>query len=231
MRITGLRKYKRYGLLILFFLLLASFLRIYKISDISMYPSLIEGDYVIVENISAGVHVPSFLGYFSAHLYSRSRGIERGDMLVFKHPLDERLYIKRCVAVGGDSVMQHEKVFYLQIESSSEKTVAYAQKFGLDIALIKGEFWLKAPYEKRYAITHFDNISGPDFLFEYPKTRIERNHFFMLGDLRDNSTDSRFFHAVPYDDIYYKLWLRFERARPFESVAGIKFYEEQEPLH
>ena len=216
----------RYLLVILFLSLLASLVRIYRISDISMYPSLIEGDYVIVENISAGVHVPSFLGYFSAHLYEHSQGIARGDMLVFKHPLDDRLYIKRCVALPGDSVMQQQKIFYLQIGSDNAKTKEYADNLGLETVMIENDLWIKAPFETRYPITHFENITGPSFLFEYPKRRIEPNHFFMLGDLRDNSTDSRFFHAVSYDDIYYKLWIRIEPARTFKTLALMKFYEE-----
>lgn len=104
-----------------------------------MYPALMDGDYVIVENVSAGIHVPSFFGYINAHLYDHPTGIKRGDILVFKHPLDERLYIKRCAALPGDSVMQWNKIFYLQIGSDENLTRRYAMKYSLKIATVEGQ--------------------------------------------------------------------------------------------
>lgn len=204
--------------------ILFSLVRIYQIEDISMHPALMDGDYVIVENVSAGIHVPTFFGYINEHLYNHSDGIRRGDILAFKHPLDERLYIKRCAALPGDSVMERNKIFYLQIASDQNMTRRYAMKYSLKMVIIEGELWIKAPYETYYCITHFDNISGPRFLFEYPKTRIPRGHYFMLGDLRDNSTDSRFFDSIPYDAIYYKLWLHIAPSKTLEELGSIKYY-------
>lgn len=211
--------------LMLSVLLMFSFVRLYQIEDISMYPALMDGDYVIVENVSTGVQVPSIFGFFDTHLYDHPEGISRGDVLAFKHPLDNRLYIKRCVALPGDSVMQKDKIFYLQIQSDENLTRNYAQRYALNTVMLEGELWIKAPYASYYTITHFDNISGPKFLFEYPKTKISENHYFMLGDLRDNSTDSRFFNAIPYDAIYYKLWLRIEPRRDLKELSEIEFYK------
>jgi signal peptidase I len=205
--------------------LVFSFVRVYQIEDISMHPALMDGDYVIVENISAGIQIPSLFGFFDTHLYHHPEGISRGDILAFKHPLDNRLYIKRCVALPGDSVMQKDKIFYLQIQSDENLTRNYAQRYALNTVILDGEFWIKAPYASYYTITHFEDISGPQFLFEYPKTRISEQHYFMLGDLRDNSTDSRFFHAVPYDAIYYKLWFCLAPRRNLKELSGIKFYD------
>ncbi|MDM5262949.1 signal peptidase I [Sulfurovum sp. XTW-4] len=214
------------GFLALFLTILFSFIRIYQVEDISMHPALIDGDYVIVENISAGVQIPSFFGYFDKHIYEHPQGISRGDILVFKHPIDNRLYIKRCVALPGDSVMQKNKIFYLQIATDENLTRQYAKKHLLKTIQLDGEIWIQAPYATYYTITHFDNIVGPKFLFTYPKTKITDKHYFMLGDLRDNSTDSRFFHAVAYDAIYYKLWLRIEASRNIDKLSSIKFYSQ-----
>jgi len=215
----------KFILLLLSVLLMFSFVRLYQIEDISMYPALMDGDYVIVENLSTGIQVPGIFGFFDTHLYNRPEGISRGDVLAFKHPLDNRLYIKRCVALPGDSVMQKDKIFYLQIQSDENLTRNYAQRYALNTVILEGELWIKSPYASYYTITHFDNISGAKFFFEYPKTTISENHYFMLGDLRDNSTDSRFFHAIPYDTIYYKLWLRIEPRRDPEELNKIKFYD------
>ncbi|MDD2266688.1 signal peptidase I [Sulfuricurvum sp.] len=210
---------------VLFLTLLFSLVRIYQIEDISMHPALMDGDYVIVENISAGIHVPTFFGYINKHLYDHPDGIHRGDILVFKHPLDDRLYIKRCAALPGDSVMEHNKIFYLQIASDDNMTRRYALKYSLKTVTIDGELWIKAPYASYYCIPHFDNITGPKFLFAYPKTRIPQGYYFMLGDMRDNSTDSRFFNAVPYDSIYYKLWIRIAPSKTLEELGSIRFFD------
>ena len=209
----------------LFLTVLFSLVRIYRIEDISMHPSLMDGDYVIVENITAGIHVPTFFGYINEHLWDHPEGIKRGDILAFKHPLDDRLYIKRCAALPGDSVMEHNKIFYLQIASDENTTRSYAIKHSLKTVSIQGELWIKAPYESYYCISHFDHIGGPTFLFEYPKTRIPQGHYFMLGDMRDNSTDSRFFNAIPYDAVYYKLWLRITPSKTLEELSSIRLFD------
>jgi len=59
---------KRAALLGLLLLLLFSFVRVYKITDISMTYTMVEGDYVVIENISAGIHLPSWFFYLDLHL-------------------------------------------------------------------------------------------------------------------------------------------------------------------
>lgn len=93
-----------------------AFVRIYEVTDISMNYTLVEGDYVIVDNFSAGIHVPSWLFYIDAHIYSREEGIDRGDLLAFRHQLEKRLYLKRCIALPGDRLFLRKKNLYLQLK-------------------------------------------------------------------------------------------------------------------
>ncbi len=207
--------------LLLIAFLLTSFVRLYKISDISMNYSLVDGDYVIVENLSAGIHVPSWFFYIDTHIYRHEGGIERGDLLAFRHPLERRLYIKRCVALPGDRLFLKEKNLYLQIESDSEKTCSYAKKLSLKTYFDEDGCWLKNPYEKFYAIAHSDEVTGPKELIEYPKSVIPPHRYFFMGDFRDNSTDSRFFGPVEYDMIYYKVWFAIKKERSMESLGSL----------
>jgi signal peptidase I len=202
-------------------LLLLSFIRIYKISDISMNYTLVEEDIVIVENFTAGVHIPSFFFFPKGHFIANERGIERGDIMAFKHPLDDRLYLKRVAALPGDKVYQENKNFYLQIRSDKDKTISFGKKYGIEIVKKANEIWLRNPYAPFYGITHVSKVTGPSELINYPPTIIPEHHFFFMGDFRDNSTDSRFFCPIHYDNIYYKVWFILKKSCTLTELSSI----------
>jgi len=209
-----------YGVLLGGVLLLLSLVRPYRVTEISMNYSLMEGDMVWVENLTAGIHVPSFFFYIDRHLWEREEGIGRGDILVFRHPLDRRLYLKRCVALPGDRVMQREKHLYLQIAADSNRTLRYARRLNLPLKRLKGAWWLEDPYASRYKVTHVPEVTGPPELIDYPDTLIPSHHYFMMGDFRDNSTDSRFFGPVPYRYIYYRVFYVWKKSRDLEKASS-----------
>jgi signal peptidase I len=183
-----------------------------------------DGDIVIVENFSAGMHVPSFFFYLNKHLLSHEKGINRGDIMAFKHPLDERLYLKRVVALPGDKIFQEDKIFYLQIGADQQKTVEFAKKYHIKLAQKFQEYWLESPYTYFYKITHSDLVIGPKELIDYPMTVIPEHQYFFMGDLRDNSTDSRYFGPVKYQNIYYKVWFILRKSYTLEKLASIEQY-------
>ncbi|MDM5270716.1 signal peptidase I [Sulfurovum sp. zt1-1] len=204
-------------------LVLLSFIRIYKISDISMNYMMVDEDMVIVENFSAGVHIPSFFFFLKGHFIDNEKGIERGDIMAFKrHPLDKGLFIKRVVALPGDKVYQENKDFYLQIGSDREKTVSFGQKYGIAIVQIANEIWLKNPYTHFYGVTHSNEIIGPSELITYAPTVIPEHQYFFMGDFRDNSRDSRFFGPVHYNNIYYKVWYVIKKSHTLTELSSIK---------
>jgi signal peptidase I len=217
---------KRKTLFFVLFLLLIffMFIRIYKVSDISMNYSLMDGDLVIAENLTAGVHTPSLFSYVKGHLMSREQGIRRGDLMTFKHPLDDRLYLKRVVALPGDRIFQEEKNFYLQIDANRTKTIDFARRYRIGLEKKAQEYWLKNPYTRFYHISHSDEVCGPEMLIDYPVTVIPEHHYFFMGDFRDNSTDSRFFGPVQYDNIYYKIRIIISRSQYLEERADVKQY-------
>jgi signal peptidase I len=207
---------RRIFIYFLLFFSITFFVRVYKVSDISMNYALFDGDLVVVENFSIGIHFPSLFFYIDKHIWSNEEAIKRGDILAFRHPLDRRLYIKRCVALPKDVIFQHNKNLYLQIEGNSTKTLNYAQKFRLESVDINGSIWIKNPYQKCYPISHEPSIQAPKMLLEYPKEQIPPHHYFFMGDFRDDSTDSRFFGAVHYDYIYYRAVLLIQPFRDLE---------------
>ncbi len=212
---------KKYVIAIIMLLAVTSLVRVYRVSDISMDYTVTDGDIVITENLSAGIHVPSFYGYVDAHIWRHEQGIHRGDLLAFRHPLDQRLYLKRCVAIPGDALYQHEKHFYLQLDANSTRTYVYAQQHHIPWVQTQDGYWLKDPYAAYDAITHRPDVVGPGVLITYPKIRLKPHQYFLMGDFRDNSTDSRFFGPVDYDHIYYKVWWIIKRSKSFSALGNL----------
>jgi len=223
-----MRVFKILSLIAISIFIIGSFVRPYRVSDISMNFTLLDGDIVWVENLTAGVHFPSWRFYIDSHIWSHEEGIDRGDLLAFRHPLDQRLYLKRCVALPWDRVRLINKDFYLQIEASSAKTEIFAKRYHLLSVRIDGEIWLKNPYMNFFNIRHNPDVIGPKELIDYPPTLIAPHRYFLMGDYRDNSTDSRFFGAVPYNYIYYKVWMVWRSARTLKEMGAIRHFD---PLH
>ncbi len=191
------------GITFVLLLVLIYFLRIYKIEGTSMNYGLIEDDIVLSSR------------YISS--------IKRGDMLVVKHPLDpqNRLYIKRC-AVGGDRFFQKERSFYLQIEANSTKTKEFAILYNLDFVSVKEGYFIKDPYRKYYAIVHDWNLLVPPPLENIAPTTLTPEYYYMLGDFRDNSADSRIFGAVPRSWVESKIIYIFQKSRDWVYLLNIK---------
>ena len=179
-------------------LLLALFIRAYfiqafKIPSGSMIPTLLIGDHILVNKFIYGTTLP-----LSDRRVLVFRKPEKGDIIVFKYPEDrKRDFIKRVIAVEGDVIESKNKVIYVNGKAVDEP---YAQH--TDTSLRPG------------GIEPRDNF-GPRIV---PKEK-----YFMMGDNRDQSYDSRYWGYVDMKDIrgealimYWSWdgknhWPRFER--------------------
>ncbi|BAF71617.1 signal peptidase I [Sulfurovum sp. NBC37-1] len=187
------------GLLILFYMF-----RIYRIDGTSMNYGMLEGDVVLCKR--------------------QVDTIKRGDMLVVRHPLDPkgRLYVKRCAALPGDRFFQEKRFFYLQIDGDSDKTYRLAQKHDLSLVSTKEGYFLKNPYLKYYGVVHNWKLKVPGELSRLPMTTVEDDHYYVLGDYRDNSADSRFFGAVPRDWVMSKVIYVLKKPKDWMTLLEIK---------
>ena len=185
------------------------FLRIYKIDGTSMNYGLVEGDIVLS------------VSYIDS--------IKRGDMLVIEHPLDlqNRLYLKRCAAIGGDRFFQKNRSFYLQIESNSTKTKEFALLYNLDIVKVKEGYFIKNPYRKYYGVVHDWSLIVPPPLRDIGITTLPPEHYYMLGDFRDNSADSRFFGAAPRSWVKSKVVYILKKSRDWLYLLHIKEVDDE----
>ncbi len=205
-------------LLVIFFVAQA-----FVIPSGSMKRSMLVGDHLFVKKFAYGIptpHIPwleipvlpDFNG--NGHLIEGERP-KRGDIVVFRYPVNEKVhFVKRCVAVGGDVVAIRGKVLYLKPHEGNEYVRAnYPKEVIEDMG---GVLWVKNPYLHKYkGIQYDDNINyenveyrdtNAERLSNFPPTKIEEDHFFMMGDNRDHSSDSRIWGQVPYRLVEGKPW-------------------------
>ena len=237
-------------LLVIFFIAQA-----FVIPSGSMKRSMLIGDHLFVKKFAYGVptpHIPwievpvlpDFNG--NGHLIEGKRP-QRGDIVVFRYPLNEKVhFVKRCVAVGGDVLTIKDKVLYLKPHEGNEYVKEnYSRENIVDMA---GTLWVKNPYlEKFPGIQTDENIKDegnyPEQIFNFPPIQLEDDYFFMMGDNRDHSNDSRFWGPVPYRLIEGKPWfiyfswdkdyeIRWDRIGKFvDTVVDEKEYiNPNEPL-
>ena len=202
-------------LLVIFFLAQA-----FVIPSGSMKRTLLPGDALFAKKFAYGVPIPhipwleipvlpDFRG--DGHLIDGPRP-QRGDIVIFRYPVNTKLhFVKRCVAVGGDKLMVKNKQLFLRIQNSDDKTKKFAKKMGAQLVTFNGEIWVKNPYSKKHPGIHHDPTVVPDNellapVFNYGPVIVPEDNYFMMGDNRDHSDDSRWWGTVPYKLIVGKPW-------------------------
>ena len=184
----------------------------------SMKNTLLIGDMLFVKKFSYGIPTPRIpwlevkvLPDFNdnGHLISGD-GPARGDVVVFRYPHNEKVhYVKRCVATGGDILFLKDKNLYLHPKEGNEYVIKNYS--GYKIAKLNGKLFVENPYKKDHPGIHNDNSIKesnlqPTQLFHMMPIIVPEDEYFMMGDNRDHSNDSRFWGTVPYKFIVGKPW-------------------------
>lgn len=205
---------------ILIVFLLRSFLfEPFKIPSGSMIPTLLVGDLILVNKFHYGVRLPVV-----NKKIIENNPVQRGDVMVFRYPVDPRQdYIKRVVGLPGDEVAYLNQK--LSINGKLLETTAKGDFFEADSLRYEPQF-----SEKLGEVEHNILVNprrqayyGPDPK-SFPKAencryssegvvcKVPAGHYFMMGDNRDNSQDSRYWGFVPDENIVGKaffVWMNF----------------------
>ncbi len=183
----------------------------FKIPSGSMIPTLLVGDYLFVNKMAYGHRVP-----FTSQRVFMGEGPQRGDIVVFEFPQDPgKDYIKRVVGIPGDHIRYEGKRLYL-----NDRPLGY-------------EFWGDYRYRDEHgreteAKAYLERLREPPYtILIHPGEftsyhRVEKvvppGHYFVMGDNRDNSNDSRFWGFVPAHRLVGRAVTLFWSWDPYEST-------------
>lgn len=199
----------------------------------SMKPELLNGDFIFVSKYSYGYSRYSFpLGFlpFEGRVFNKKP--ERGDVIVFKFPANPRInYIKRLVGFPGDKVQMKKGFLYINEERVQKK---YTGRFKEERTNKRIRTYMETlPNGKQHLVLDEKNdLIGDDTqIFIIPK-----DHYFFLGDNRDNSYDSRFKEGawlVPEQNLVGKARIIFFSAKEnplkfwkwFSSIRGKRIFK------
>lgn len=194
----------------------------FKIPSGSMIPTLLIGDFILVNKFAYGLKVP-FTHFFGDPVYiTGPSGPERGDVVVFKYPKDESLnYIKRVVGLPGDTIEMIDKVVYVNGEQIATEDFddTYVKE---DMDEKFKAFNIKVSKTKTGEHTHLTQIHVDNlFLSDFPRAVVPDGHYFVMGDNRDFSSDSRRWGFVPFKNVKGKaliVWFSMSVPFPWSSM-------------
>ena len=180
----------------------------FKIPSGSMIPTLMIGDFILVNKFSYGFKVP-FTDMFGDPVYiTEAKKPLRGDVIVFKYPNDTSInYIKRVVGLPGDKIEIIDKVVYVNGKAVVGKEID-GKKIMADMddkfKFYKFKFFETQTGEHKHVTqVHVDNR----FNQNNPAVIVPSGHYFVMGDNRDFSADSRYWGFVPFGHIKGKAIL------------------------
>ena len=185
------------GALIIAIIIRSLIFQPFYIPSSSMEPTLLIGDRIFVSKYTYGFSRHSFP--FSPKIFNERinyKKPERGDLVVFKTPADNRTdYIKRLIGLPGDNIqfingdifINSKKIFRKEIKSFSSVRC--------------GKFSFKAQFYEETLPNGIKHVSAYNKAGTLQNTKVfivPENHFFLLGDNRDCSKDSRYLNSVGY---------------------------------
>jgi signal peptidase I len=186
-------------------LLLRSFLiEPFRIPSGSMMPTLLVGDFILVNKFVYGIRLP-----ISDYKLFEVSQPERGDVVVFRYPLDPSTpFIKRVVGLPGDRIAYYNKVLYINGQQADQRLIGTYTGHGsganMTGASLKQET-LKPVTHPILIQTGYPSVDG--------KLVVPEGHYFVLGDNRDNSRDSRYWGTVPEELLIGKafaVWMNWD---------------------
>lgn len=203
----GLVEYSKSFFPILFVILVfRSFLfEPFKIPTGSMIPSLNVGDYIIVNKHSYGIRLP-VIGTKVINVSDP----QRGDVMVFIPPHEDLYFVKRVIGMPGDHVRYEEKTLYI---NGFEQAQEFINMTGDGRRPVNHFLEQLGEVEHDIYVSSLTRYTTSDYWMQPGGRVVPEGYYFMMGDNRDNSDDSRRWGVVPEENIVGKavaVWMNKE---------------------
>jgi signal peptidase I len=187
---------------LLLVLVLRSFLmEPFQVPTGSMIPTIEVGDFILVNKFAYGVRLP-IIGTKLMDVDDP----QRGEVMVFIPPHENKYYVKRVIGIPGDTIRYEEKTLYINGEAMPQELVGPIS-VDTSIGELPGTLLMETLNGVRHPVQHIDAAAGNRSRTTWV---IPNGHYFMMGDNRDNSSDSREWGFVPETEIVGKavaIWM------------------------
>lgn len=218
--------FREYSEALLLAVLVALFIRsfgieAFKIPSSSMVPTLVIGDHIFVNKFIYGLRIP-----LTKIRFFEYRKPERGEVIVFIYPQDEHKdFIKRVVGLPGDKVdVKGSDVFINGEIIKKQKLTVESDVADKRRLLVTGDPAFKTlPFVPGWQRTDYfvEKVGDANNIVQYEMGAFRQDssytvpdgHLFVMGDNRDNSSDSRDWGFVPYENVKGKamfVWLSLD---------------------
>lgn len=202
---------------IFFVFLLRSFIvEPFKIPSGSMIPTLIVGDFILVNKFTYGIRLPII-----DKKIININDPQRGDVMVFRYPKDTSLdYIKRVIGLPGDVIVYENKrltingqplVYQSLADYLDEERLSYSQQFSEKLGIVNHKILNDMDrFMSMMRIEPFPMQDQCRYTENSMHCTVPPGHYFVMGDNRDNSADSRIWGFVPEKNIVgraFFIWM------------------------
>jgi signal peptidase I len=214
-----------FPVILIVFVLRSFLVEPFRIPSGSMIPTLLIGDFILVNKFAYGIRLP----IVNRKIIEVGEP-QRGDVMVFRYPEDPSLdYIKRVVGLPGDRISYVNKRLTVngkevEVKAAGDylhKRATYAKQYIERVGdhthriLVEDDAPASVPFVKQFPFRENCSYNNEGFSCTVPP-----GHYFMMGDNRDNSADSRVWGFVPDENIVGKaffIWFNFSELSRFGS--------------
>lgn len=176
----------------------------FRIPSGSMMPTLLIGDFILVNKFAYGIRLPV--------IHSKIMDVsdpKRGDIVVFRFPKNPEIdYIKRVVGVPGDRVAYYQKKVYINGKLATQKSLGKYDGVGKGKDMTGAEHIIENLSAVEHEILIKNGMPSVEGVFVVPE-----GQYFVMGDNRDNSNDSRYWGTVPEQNLVGKaffIWMSWD---------------------
>jgi signal peptidase I len=183
----------------------------FKIPSGSMMPTLLAGDFILVNKFTYGLRLPILNNTLIEINHPK-----RGDVFVFHYPPEPSIdYIKRVVGVPGDKILYQDKQLYI---NGQELEINFVDDYQYESSGFN-QVHAKRYQEQLGDVKHDLLIEEASLSRDFEAT-VPTGHYFAMGDNRDNSKDSRYWGFVPEQNLVGKaffIWWNFDQFKRIGS--------------
>jgi signal peptidase I len=212
-----------FPVILVVFLLRSFLVEPFKIPSGSMIPTLLVGDFILVNKFTYGLRLP-IIDYKMVEINEP----KRGDVMVFRFPENPSLdYIKRVVGVPGDRVSYRGKKLYVNGEAIEVRPAGNYSYVETGLELVSAKRFIEylggqahpilvrpeAPPIQLAGILQYPHRNNCAYTDEGVTCIVPDGHYFVMGDNRDSSSDSRYWGFVPEKNIVgraFLIWWNFQ---------------------